>query len=72
MFLGVQQAAVAALALYHGTEGGENWVEGDPKESAVLSAVPAGRYHLNLYPVSQTILPVSPEPSPYTWRSTTS
>ncbi|MDO7877532.1 DUF4178 domain-containing protein [Hymenobacter sp. ASUV-10] len=40
------------IEYYHGYEGGENWNEGDISGDAVLERVPAGRYHLNLYPIS--------------------
>jgi hypothetical protein len=31
-------------------EDGESWREGDRSANAVISGLPAGRYHLNLYP----------------------
>ena len=40
------------IEYYHGYEGGENWSEGSVSGDAVLERVPAGRYHLNLYPLS--------------------
>jgi hypothetical protein len=39
-----------SLEYYEGTEGGERWQEGSRTASATLSAVPSGRYHVNLYP----------------------
>lgn len=39
-----------SIEYYHGYEGGENWTEGSHETSAVLHHVPAGRYHVNLYP----------------------
>jgi hypothetical protein len=39
-----------SLEYYAGVEDGESWSEGDRSTDAVLSAVPAGRYHFNLYP----------------------
>jgi hypothetical protein len=39
-----------SVEYYHGYEDGENWHEGDHTVSALLSHVPAGRYHFNLYP----------------------
>jgi hypothetical protein len=39
-----------SLEYYQGVEGGERWSEGSRTAEAVLSAVPSGRYHLNLYP----------------------
>jgi hypothetical protein len=41
-----------ALEFYEGTEDGEHWTEGSRTAEAVLSAVPAGRYHINLYPTA--------------------
>lgn len=38
---------------YEGVEGGESWSEGSRSASAVFSNVPAGRYHLNLYPSAE-------------------
>jgi hypothetical protein len=40
------------IEYYHGYEDGESWTEGDISGDAVLANVPAGRYHLNLYPIS--------------------
>jgi len=39
-----------ALEYYEGVEDGESWSEGSRSGSAVLSGLPPGRYHLNLYP----------------------
>jgi hypothetical protein len=39
-----------SLEYYEGVEDGEHWTEGDRSASAVLSGLPPGRYHLNLYP----------------------
>jgi hypothetical protein len=39
-----------SLEFYSGVEDGEAWSEGNRQTSAVLSAMPAGRYHFNLYP----------------------
>ncbi len=39
-----------ALEYYEGVEDGERWSEGSRTAEATLSAVPAGRYHFNLYP----------------------
>lgn len=41
-----------SLEYYEGVEDGEHWTEGDRSTSAVLSAVPAGRYHFNFYPTA--------------------
>ncbi|HET9504099.1 MAG TPA: hypothetical protein VFO93_11190 [Hymenobacter sp.] len=39
-----------SLEYYEGVEDGESWREGDRSANAVISGLPAGRYHLNLYP----------------------
>ncbi|MFC7669338.1 hypothetical protein ACFQT0_19730 [Hymenobacter humi] len=41
------------IEFYSGVESGESWTEGSRNASAMLSAVPAGRYHLNFYPFSE-------------------
>ncbi|WP_140464676.1 DUF4178 domain-containing protein [Hymenobacter nivis] len=41
------------IEFYNGVEGGESWSEGSRNADAVLSRVPAGRYHLNFYPFSE-------------------
>ncbi|MCC3160521.1 DUF4178 domain-containing protein [Hymenobacter sp. 15J16-1T3B] len=38
---------------YHGYEDGESWSEGSADADATLTNIPAGRYHLNLYPQSE-------------------
>ncbi|GAA4374852.1 DUF4178 domain-containing protein [Hymenobacter koreensis] len=42
-----------ALEYYHGYEDGGSWSEGSPSDEAMLSRVPSGRYHLNIYPISE-------------------
>ena len=39
-----------AIEYYEGVEGGEHWTEGSRSTEAVLSSIPPGRYHVNLYP----------------------
>jgi hypothetical protein len=39
-----------SLEYYEGVEDGESWAEGDRSASVVISGLPPGRYHLNLYP----------------------
>ncbi|QKG58750.1 hypothetical protein GKZ68_20235 [Hymenobacter sp. BRD128] len=39
-----------SIEYYEGVEDGEHWTEGSRSADAVLSAVPAGRYHFNFYP----------------------
>ncbi|MDB5271164.1 MAG: hypothetical protein JWP58_4204 [Hymenobacter sp.] len=41
------------IEFYSGVEGGESWREGSRDADAVLSRVPAGRYHLNFYPFTE-------------------
>jgi hypothetical protein len=58
-----------SLEYYEGVEGGERWAEGSRSVSAILSRVPAGRYHLNLYPsaeptASSAVLQVAIEQNP--------
>ncbi|MBN8826217.1 MAG: DUF4178 domain-containing protein [Spirosoma sp.] len=42
-----------SLEYYEGVESGESWTEGSRTEEAILSRVPSGRYHMNIYPVSE-------------------
>jgi hypothetical protein len=42
-----------SLEYYEGVEDGESWSEGNRSADAVISGLPAGRYHLNLYPSAQ-------------------
>ncbi|MDO7847530.1 DUF4178 domain-containing protein [Hymenobacter sp. M29] len=53
------------IEFYSGVEGGESWSEGSRDVDAVLSRVPAGRYHLNFYPFTEK--GVSPEISVQVW-----
>jgi hypothetical protein len=39
-----------SMELYHGVEDGESWSEGDNEANAVLSDIPSGNYHMNIYP----------------------
>ena len=41
------------MEFYQGYESGESWSEGSRETDATLSAVPAGRYHLNFYPLTE-------------------
>ena len=38
------------LEHYYGVESGESWSEGSSSDNALLSRIPSGRYHLNIYP----------------------
>jgi len=48
-----------SIEYYHGVEGGESWSEGSVEGDATLAPVPAGRYHLNVYPATENNRPVS-------------
>ena len=39
---------------YHGYEDGESWSEGSNSESVTLPNIPAGKYHINIYPYAGT------------------
>jgi len=41
-----------SVEYYHGYEDGESWSEGGQESESLLSHIPAGRYHLNVYPAS--------------------
>lgn len=47
---GEEHAFVVGVEYYSGSEGGESWSEGSRSASRFISALPAGRYHLNLFP----------------------
>jgi len=38
------------IEYYFGREGGESWTEGSNSGEAFLSEIPAGKYHINIYP----------------------
>ncbi|WP_234735233.1 DUF4178 domain-containing protein [Tellurirhabdus bombi] len=46
------------MEYYRGYESGESWSEGNTKDVALLSRIPSGRYHLNLYPSTDKPTPV--------------
>ncbi|MBG8555617.1 DUF4178 domain-containing protein [Hymenobacter guriensis] len=50
---GQQYEFTKNLEFYSGVEDGESWSEGDPAQDATLAKIPTGRYHLNLYPVTE-------------------
>lgn len=41
-----------SIEYYYGSEGGESWSEGSHEAEVVLSSIPPGTYHLNIYPAS--------------------
>lgn len=49
---GQQFAGTGSMEFYSGVEDGESWSEGEKNQNLLLNAVPAGRYHLNFYPVT--------------------
>jgi len=46
------------IEFYSGYEGGEHWSEGRQNDGIVFSALPAGKYHLEVYPAYDTARPV--------------
>jgi len=42
------------IEYYHGTDDGEAWTEGDREQTALISGVPSGSYHLNIFPTTET------------------
>ncbi|WP_375443915.1 DUF4178 domain-containing protein [uncultured Fibrella sp.] len=42
-----------AVEYYHGYEGGESWSEGGTENSATLSKIPSGQYHVEITPYTQ-------------------
>ncbi|SET69962.1 DUF4178 domain-containing protein [Hymenobacter actinosclerus] len=52
---GQQFAATSSLEHYSGVEGGESWQEGNREAATLLNQVPAGRYHLNFYPLADPV-----------------
>ena len=58
---------------YHGYEGGESWSEGSSDASIILSEIPEGKYHLNVYPASgdsgQTSLHIRVTSNVTLWRN---
>jgi hypothetical protein len=47
------------IEFYSGYEGGEHWSEGGRSDGIIFSALPAGKYHLELYPVYDSRNPVT-------------
>jgi ribosomal protein S27E len=42
------------IEYYHGYEDGESWSEGSYTQTVLLSEIPAGKYHINIYPYAGT------------------
>ncbi|MFD0766310.1 DUF4178 domain-containing protein [Mucilaginibacter lutimaris] len=62
-----------SVEYYHGYEDGESWSEGSQEANVLLSAIPAGKYHLNIYPASGDVtannLHISIDANPVIWRN---
>jgi len=62
-----------SIEYYHGYEDGENWTEGSQEAEVLLSAIPAGKYHLNIYPASGDIsnktIHINIMANPVLWRN---
>ncbi len=41
------------IEYYDGYDDGEHWEEGEKKQTALLSNIPSGTYHLNIYPATE-------------------
>ena len=62
-----------SIEYYHGYEDGESWAEGSQEASVLLSAIPRGKYHLNIYPASgdgsNKNIHISINVNPIIWRN---
>ena len=62
-----------SIEYYHGYEDGESWTEGSQEAEVLLSGIPGGKYHLNIYPASGDIsnknIHVSINANPVVWRN---
>lgn len=58
---------------YSGVEDGESWEEGNPEAEVLLSEIPKGKYHFNLYPASgdplRDILSIRVSANGILWRN---
>jgi len=50
------------ISYYHGYDDGESWSEGSRTEKVMISSVPSGSYHLNIYPYLPTNGYATPTP----------
>jgi hypothetical protein len=59
---------------YHGYEDGSNWSEGSITSNIMVSDIPQGKYHLNIYPVAgdpnQGLLTITAIANSSMWRNT--
>ena len=62
-----------SIEYYHGYEGGESWTEGSKETHILLSSIPNGRYHLNIYPASGDLsdkyIHINLTANPVMWRN---
>jgi len=62
-----------SIEYYHGYEGGESWTEGSREANILLSSIPNGKYHLNIYPASGDIndkyIHINVTVNPVVWRN---
>jgi len=58
---------------YEGVESGERWTEGETSAKVLLSEIPKGKYHLNIYPASgdpaRNVLAVKVASNVTLWRN---
>jgi hypothetical protein len=47
---GVEYAFEKGVEYYYGYTEGESWSEGDRQADVILSSIPSGKYHLNIFP----------------------
>jgi hypothetical protein len=61
------------IEYYHGVEDGESWTEGSQGAEILLSEIPPGKYHLNVYPASGDLsisnLNIKVIANPTLWRN---
>lgn len=62
-----------SIEYYHGYEDGERWTEGSQQAEVLLSSIPAGNYHLNIYPAAGSstdqTLSLRVKANPVIWRN---
>lgn len=62
-----------SIEYYHGYEDGETWSEGSQEAEVLLSGIPRGKYHLNIYPASgdgkNKSIHININANPVIWRN---
>jgi hypothetical protein len=62
-----------SIEYYHGYEDGESWTEGSQDAEVLLSGIPGGKYHLNIYPASGDVasksIHINITANPVIWRN---